>query len=462
MSELALLSAVDLRTGYAAGDFSPVEVVDQLAGRITSSEPELNAFMTLTLEQAKGEARKAEQAYTRDEARPLEGIPFATKDLFDTAGIRTTYGSPMFDDHRPVEDAVAIRRAREAGAILVGKTSTDEFAYGITSVNPHYGPVRNPWDPNRVSGGSSGGSAVALAVHDVPLALGSDTGGSIRAPSSFCGIVGFKPSYGVISTRGLFAMARSFDHPGPMARSPLDVALFLGVLADFRPWDRRDDRTVRDLCAGVRENITGIRVGHCEALHPLGGAPDICEVFESALGVFQGIGGRVVETTFPDASRFHPTHAAIRDVEVLFTHRRAGLFPSRRQEYSEGVYARLERATKVSLDDYLVALDERQRLWEEFEQLFETVDVIVKLTSPSTPLPIDTPDVDLRMWEKVSHYTVPENVLGLPTCVVRAGFDSFGLPVGVQVVGRWGADPTVLRVAQAFYEATEDLQCRWP
>jgi Asp-tRNA(Asn)/Glu-tRNA(Gln) amidotransferase A subunit family amidase len=247
-----------------------------------------------------------------------------------------------------------------------------------------------------------------------------------------------------------------------MARSPLDVALFLGDLADFRPWDQRDARTVRDLSGEIRRGVTDIRVGRCDDLHLVEPAPDICKVFKSALGVFEKIGAGVVETAFPDASHFFRTHAAIRDVETLFTHRRAGLFPSRRPEYSPGVYARLETATKVSLDDYLVALDDRQRLWEEFDRLFETVDVLVKPTSASSPMPINTDDVDFKMWERVSQYTVPENVLGVPTCIVRAGFDSLGLPVGIQVVGRWGADPMVLRVAQAFYEATEELQARWP
>jgi aspartyl-tRNA(Asn)/glutamyl-tRNA(Gln) amidotransferase subunit A len=186
----------------------------------------LGAFTTLCLERASEEARSAEQAYLGGMGQgPLAGVPFGAKDVFDSEGIRTTYGSAMFSDHIPAADAAAVRRAREAGGILIGKTQTHEFAWGITSVNFLMGTSRNPWSVERFSGGSSGGSAVALAAHLVPLALGTDTGGSIRVPSAFCGIVGLKPTYGRISKAGIFPLANSLDHPGPMARTPIDAAL---------------------------------------------------------------------------------------------------------------------------------------------------------------------------------------------------------------------------------------------
>jgi aspartyl-tRNA(Asn)/glutamyl-tRNA(Gln) amidotransferase subunit A len=232
VAEFVRLSAKQLLEGYRERRFSPVEVVDALAGRIEELDPGLGAFTTLCLERASDEARAVEQQYARGEpAGRLAGVPFGVKDLFDSEGVRTTYGSPMFADHVPTADAEAVRRARAAGAILIGKTQTHEFAWGITSVNFLMGSSRNPWNQQLMSGGSSGGSAVALAAELVPLALGSDTGGSIRVPSGFCGTVGLKPTYGRISSAGVFPLARSLDHPGPMARTP-DVALLFSAIAD--------------------------------------------------------------------------------------------------------------------------------------------------------------------------------------------------------------------------------------
>ena len=217
-------SAVELRAAFAARELSPVEVID-------GTVDEFGAFVTPTLERARDEARAAERAYTDGTARALEGLPLAVKDLFDTEGVPTSYGSPIFAGHVPDADAEAVRRARAAGAIVVGKTLTHEFAWGITSNNPHYPPCRNPWDPERVPGGSSGGSAVALASGAAALALGSDTGGSIRIPAAFCGVSGLKPTYSRIPVTGVFPLARSLDHVGPMAVTPADVRLFYEVLA---------------------------------------------------------------------------------------------------------------------------------------------------------------------------------------------------------------------------------------
>src|SRR4051794_22897566 len=219
-------SAVELRAKFLRRELSPVELIDQAATR-----PELGAFITLDLDEARAQAKAADRAYKRGDARPLEGLTLGVKDLFDTAGLRTTYGSRIFSGHVPARDAWAVKRAKDAGAIVVGKTVTHEFAWGITTVNPHFELVRNPHGPDRVPGGSSGGSAVALATGQVALALGTDTGGSIRIPASFCGISGLKPTFARISTEGVYPLARSLDHAGPMARTPQDVKLFFEALA---------------------------------------------------------------------------------------------------------------------------------------------------------------------------------------------------------------------------------------
>jgi aspartyl-tRNA(Asn)/glutamyl-tRNA(Gln) amidotransferase subunit A len=445
------LSAQELLAGYAARDFSPVEVVEALAARIEATEPVLNAFFTPTPERALAAARLAEERWREGRARALEGVPYGVKDLFDTAGVRTTYGSPMFDGHVPERDAPAVARMEDAGAILLGKTATDEFAYGIAGVNPHYGPAHNPWDPAHVSGGSSSGSGVAVGSGTVPLALGSDTGGSIRSPSSYCGIVGFKGTWGAVSTDGMWAMGRTLDHAGPMARTPADVALMHGVLVD--------GSRGREVAASLAAGVTGeLRVGVCPDLEQIRLEPEVRAVFDSAVAVFRD----VREVRFPRAGEVLPTFVPIRDAETLYTHRAAGLFPDRRDEYSERTYTQLAAALDKGLDEYLVASANRWRLAEAMAELFRDVDVLVAPTMSASPPRIDDDAPDQQAWDAVGRHMVPENLLGLPACAVRAGFDSSGLPVGVQLVGAPGTDGVVLAAAQRFFEATPAVQERRP
>ena len=269
MTGLLELSARDLLARYASGEASPVDAVDEVAERSSAVDGRLGAFTTLCLERARFEAHASEQAYRRgDPQGPLAGVPLGVKDLFDSEGVRTTYGSPMCADHVPAADAEALRRARAAGAILVGKTQTHEWAWGISSVNELMGTSHNPWALDRISGGSSGGSAVALASHQVTLALGSDTGGSIRVPSALCGTVGFKPTYGRVSTAGIWPLARTLDHPGPMARTPADAALLLEVIAGWDPADPATaDVPLGDMAAALAQGLEGRVVGICPDMH---------------------------------------------------------------------------------------------------------------------------------------------------------------------------------------------------
>ena len=466
MTELVRLSARQLLAGYRAREVSPVEVVDALAARIEELNPLLGAFTTLCLERAREEARAAEEAYRRGEAGALAGVPFAVKDLFDSAGIRTTYGSPMFAEHVPAADATAVRRAREAGAILLGKTQTHEFAWGITSVNFLMGTSRNPWALGRMSGGSSGGSAVALAAHLVPLALGSDTGGSIRVPSAFCGTVGLKPTYGRISAAGVFPLARSLDHPGPMARTPADAALLLGAIAGLDP----DDPATADVPLGELEldgGVEGLRVGLCPDLHLVPLAPHVQAAFDEAVHAVERLGAELVEARMPEAELAYPTFGVIQRAEALFTHTHAGLFPARVDEYGEDVRGRLEAATKVTLPEYLAASADRQRLRAAFARVFTAVDLLLTPVAAGPPLPIGEERLEhlgreLEFRELVMTYTVPQDLTGLPACAVRAGFDSLGIPVGVQFTGPPWSEARVLRAAHAHFEATEELQDRWP
>jgi aspartyl-tRNA(Asn)/glutamyl-tRNA(Gln) amidotransferase subunit A len=451
------LDARELLAGYGAGAFSAVEAVDACAARIAGTQGATNAWMELCVERARDEAHAADDAWREGGARALEGVPFGVKDLFDTEDVRTTYGSPIYDGHVPGADARAVAQARAAGAILIGKTGTDEFAYGIAGANPHYGAVRNPWAADRVSGGSSSGSGAAMAARCVPLALGSDTGGSIRSPSSFCGTVGLKGTWGAISAEGMWAMGRTLDHAGVMARTPADAALLHGALCEGTA-----GRPIAAALAGGLALPSGTRVGRCADLEPIVLAPAVASALAGALSTLSAIGCRVADVSFPEAPLLRTTFTPIRDAETLYTHRVTGLFPDRRAEYSRLTWDRLEAALPVGLDEYLVASAARWRLAEAFDALFDTVDVIVAPISADTAPPIDQPDPDGAAWALVGAHATPFNLLGIPALAFRAGFDEAGLPVGLQLVGRSGTDALVLAAAQAFYDATPELQARWP
>jgi aspartyl-tRNA(Asn)/glutamyl-tRNA(Gln) amidotransferase subunit A len=374
----------------------------------------------------------------------------------------------MFAEHVPLADAAAVRRAREAGAILLGKTQTHEFGWGITSVNFLMGTSRNPWAPERLAGGSSGGSAVALATHQVPLALGSDTGGSIRVPSSFCGVVGLKPTYGRISLAGAWPLARSLDHAGPMARTPADAALFFGVLAGVDPADpATENAPLSDLEGELRAGLDRVSVGLCRPLHLVELAPDVEAVFDDAVRAVGALGARVAEVEFEPAEIVYRTFGTIQRAEALFTHQRAGLFPARRHEYGADVRARLELATGITLSDYLAASADRLRIRAAFARLFQDVDLLLTPVSAGSPLPIGEDTLvhqgqEIEFRELVMSYTVAQDLAGLPACALRAGFDSLGIPVGMQFTGPPWAEGRVLRAAQALFEATQDIQLRWP
>jgi aspartyl-tRNA(Asn)/glutamyl-tRNA(Gln) amidotransferase subunit A len=453
--EITGLSAIRQLEAYRRRALSPVEVLDALAARIEALDPTIGAFTTLCLDRARQEAADAEAAYARGaEAGPLAGVPIGVKDLFDTAGVRTTYGSPMFSGHVPTQDAEAVRRARAAGAILIGKTQTHEFAWGITSVNELMGTSRNPWAPDRISGGSSGGSAVALAARLVPLALGSDTGGSIRVPSSFCGTVGLKPTYGRISLAGVFPLARSLDHPGAMARAPADAALLFGALADEAPPEAPD---------GLR----GVRVGLCPDLHLVPLAPEVESAYRAAADAAAAAGAELVEVVLPEAARAYENFGSVQRCEALRSHTEAGLYPARRDEYGADVLARLELASKTTHLDYLEGIASRERLRAGFHRALDRVDLLLTPVTAGSPAPIGQDRVEhlgreIEFRELVMSYTVPQDLVGLPACTVRAGFDALGIPTAVQLTGPAWSEWRVLSAAQALFEATADVQARWP
>ncbi len=462
-SRISALSARQLLDEYRRRTVSPVEMVDASLARIDACNHRLGGLTTLCPARAREEARASEKDYRQGRsAGSLAGVPFVVKDLFDSADVPTQYGSPMFAGNTPAADAAVLRNVRQAGGIMLGKAQTHEFAWGITSVNELTGTSRNPWDRRLMSGGSSGGSAVALAAHLAPLAIGSDTGGSIRVPSAFCGTVGFKPTFGRLSTDGVWPLAPSLDHPGPMTRTPADGALLLSAM------EGADGRQALDaLERTARRGLAGRTVGVCPDLHRVPLAPDIQAAFDAAVRTVGDLGARVVEISLLDAPAIYPTFGVIQRAEALSTHRRAGLFPNRKDRYGDDVRGRLEAAQQVDLDDYLQATARRERLRSSFAAIFERVDVLLTPVAAGSPAAIGADRVthhgqEIEFRELVMTYTVPQDLFGVPACAVRAGFDELGIPTGVQFTGPYWSDLDVLGVAQAFYAATPELQERWP
>jgi aspartyl-tRNA(Asn)/glutamyl-tRNA(Gln) amidotransferase subunit A len=414
------VTAAALLAAYAARERSPVEVVAELSAAI-EADPH-GAFWATCLERAADEARAAEAAWGRGEARPLEGVPIAVKDLFDTEGVETTYGSAMFRGHVPQRDAEAVRRVRAAGAIVLGKTATHEFAWGFSSINDALGTVRNPRDPERVAGGSSGGSAAALAAGLAPLALGTDTGGSIRVPSAFCEVHGLKPTFGRVSLDGVWPLARTLDHAGPMARSAGDLALLLGALAP------------------VPSHVahTPPRVVVCPDLHGAPLAPRIAAA-HAETGLRLGAG----EASFPEAELIVPAFRSIQLAEGHETHRAAGLWPDRAGEYGADVRGRVEMGAEVGMPRLLAAHADRERLRAAFARLFEAADVLLTPAVPLAPPRIEDERADPALREAVLAYTAPQDLLGLPACV---------LPNGMQLTGPPGAEALLISVAASLEE----------
>ena len=426
------LPATELLAAFRSRALSPREVIVALADRIERLDPELGAFTTLCLDRARDEAAAAERAYVAgSEPAPLAGLPFAAKDLFDSEGVRTTYGSRIFASHVPDRDAAAVAALRRAGAILVGKTQTHEFAWGITSINEAMGSSRNPWDSGRVSGGSSGGSAVAVAARMVPLALGSDTGGSIRTPAAFCGAIGFKPSYGRHDASGVWPLAPSLDHVGVMARSAADVALALGVL----------DEPLAQPAA----SLEGVTVVTCPDLHAPPPDPRVERAHRAALELLESLGARIEERPFEPATQVMETFRVIQGCEALRVHEQAGIYPERADDYGADVRARIDWAAGLDPRAYPPAAAGREAIRAAFGRLLAGGALLA--TPVAAVPPPRFADADALRGLALP-YTTPQSLAGLPACSVPTGVDDLGLPTAVQLTaGPWSDGRLLAAVA---------------
>ncbi|WP_327586199.1 amidase [Nonomuraea sp. NBC_00507] len=453
-SELAYMSAVGLAARFGRGELSPVEVLRALSERADEHQG-LNALVAADARRNHLEAQEAVRRYREGRARPLEGIPVIVKDLIDTEGLRTSYGSRMFSGHVPPRDAAVVERVRAAGGIVVAKSATHEFAWGITTDGSAVGPTRNPWDPTVVPGGSSGGSAAALAAGLAPLAIGTDTAGSIRIPAAFCGVMGLKPTFGLIDTTGVFPLAPSLDQVGPMARTVEDLRLLLSVLAP-------DGAQAPDPAADAE-----VVVGIWSELEQAESAPDIAHVFHETVRALENAGVRVVRLSAPGLPPLYPALGTTVAVEGAAGHRGAGLWPARRSEYGGQVRARLEKASRVTVEQYARTQRDRALITAMTARVLHDVDIVLSPVSGVSPARIGHDEVPgapqaLSFRERVMAFTALQSLTGVPTCVVRAGFDSEGLPVGVQLTASWGREHTLLATAQRLVETTSELQHSWP
>ena len=457
--EICYLSAGELSRLVRNKDISPVEIIDAHLSRIQSTEPVLNSFITLLPEEAQAAARQAERDIQAGRYRgPLHGIPVALKDLFNTGGVRTTSGSKIFDNFIPAEDCTVAARFREAGAILLGKLNMHQFAFGPTGENPDYGHMHNPWNPERVSGGSSGGSGSATAAGQCTITTGSDTGGSIRIPAALCGIVGLKPTYGLVSRYGLTPLSWTLDHPGPMVRTVEDAALAMNVIAGYDPRDVASARvTVPDYTEALGEDVRGLRIGVPREYLDAPLDPEVRQSVHDALSVLESLGAEVREVSFPMFEHAQAISTTILLAEATAYYR--DIVEKDGDRIYPPVRARLDAGLFISAADYLRAQQARALFDRETRSLLNDVDLLAGPTEPVTAPEIMAGTVlagerEIGTVGALTQYTRPYNITGFPAISVPCGFSGSGLPIGLQLAGRPFDEPTVLRASHAYEQAT--------
>ena len=477
----------ELSDALAAGQLSSVELTQRFLDRIAAANPGLNAFVTVDPERSLAQARAADARRARGEAAPLTGIPVAHKDIWCAQGWRTTCGSRMLANFTSPYDAHVIARFNDAGAILLGKCNMDEFAMGSSNETSWFGPVRNPWNPAFVPGGSSGGSAAAVAARLAPAATGTDTGGSIRQPAALCGVSGLKPTYGVVSRYGMVAFALSLDQGGPFAKSAEDLALLLNVMAGFDARDstsleRAPEDYTRVLAAPMPgapadRPLAGLRIGLPKQYFGAGLASDVAAAVEAALAELRRLGATTAEVDLPASDLAVPAYYVIAPAEassnlsrfdgVRYGHRAAeygDLVDMYCRTRAEGFGAEVKRRILIGTyvlshgyyDAYYVKAQRIRRLIaEDYARAFAQVDVIAGPTSPTVAFEFGAKTADPVQMYLNDIYTIPANLAGLPGLSIPAGFGAGGLPVGLQLVGNFFDEARMLAIAHQYQRATD-------
>ena len=467
----------ELSRGLRNKEFSSLELTRSYLDRILSLDSKLNAFITVTEDLALEMARAADARISAGRGTPLTGIPIGQKDIFLTRGVRTTCGSRMLDNFTAPYDATVVERLNTAGTVMLGKLNMDEFAMGSSNETSFYGPVRNPWDLGTVPGGSSGGSAAAVAARLVPAATGTDTGGSIRQPAAFCGITGIKPTYGLISRWGMIAFASSLDQAGPMARTAEDCALLLEHMAGFDPKDSTSvDRPTEAYSEHLDAGLEGLRIGLPAEFFGDGLDPEIRKLIDAAVQEFESMGARVIPVSLPNMNLSGPAYYVVAPAEcssnlarfdgVRFGHRCENpkdLKDLYTRSRGEGFGSEVKRriligtyALSAGYYDayYLKAQKIRRLISEDFKKAFAEVDVIVGPTSPSVAFRFGEKSQDPIAMYLSDIYTIAVNLAGLPGMSVPVGF-SRGLPVGMQIIGNYFSEHKLLNVAHRYQKVTD-------
>ena len=471
-------TVTELSSALAGKKISSVELTRLFLDRIQRLPGRLNAFITVDEDHSLAQARVADQRRARGDAGPLTGIPVAHKDIFCTKGIRTTCGSRMLADFASPYDAHVIERFNAAGAVLLGKTNMDEFAMGSSNETSHFGPVRNPWDAARVPGGSSGGSAAAVAARMTPAATGTDTGGSIRQPAALTGVSGLKPTYGLVSRYGMIAFASSLDQGGPIGKSAADLALLMNAMAGF---DARDstslERPPEDYGRELNLALAGLRIGLPKEYFAEGVDPDVLARVGEAVRWFQGHGAKTVEITLPNTGLAVPVYYVIAPAEassnlarfdgVRYGHRASGysdLNDMYRRTRAEGFGTEVKRRILIGTyvlshgyydAYYLQAQKVRRLIAKDFASAFTNCDLIMGPTSPSTAFPLGAKSGDPVQMYLNDIFTIPAPLAGLPGLSIPCGFDGKGLPVGLQIMGNHFAEAKMLGAAHRYQQATD-------
>jgi aspartyl-tRNA(Asn)/glutamyl-tRNA(Gln) amidotransferase subunit A len=454
----AFASIAEVARLFRAGKLSPVELTELMLKRIERFNPRLNAFITVSAEHARAQAKRAElqlsvarRRKTASDRGPLHGIPISLKDNICTAGIRTTAGSAVLRDFIPLEDAPVVMSLKQAGAVILGKTNMHEFAYGVTTTNPHYGAARNPWDRGKISGGSSGGSAVALAAGLCFGSIGTDTGGSIRIPAALCGVVGLKPTRDLIDAAGVIPLSPTLDCVGPMARSVKDTAILFEAILGHAGRSRATGRKA------TSRNSSKLRLGLPREFFFEVISAEVEKLFQSAVRSLRRLGAKIVHVSIPLLLETESAGNRIGWAEATHYHQQSGWFPRRAAEYSEEVRSRLEAGTKVSATAYLEALDQRRKFINQLLAVMEEekLDGLVVPTVPIAAPALAEENIHIGTTEYPTRALLlrlnrPANLAGVPAISVPCGSTPAGLPVGLQFIGGAREENSLLSIACAY------------
>ena len=458
--EICYMSAGDLSKLVQNKEISPVEIIEAHLTRIDATEPVLNSFITLLADEARGAALQAEKDIQAGRYKgPLHGIPVALKDLYNTGGVRTTSGSRIFDNFIPTEDCTVAAKFQQAGAILVGKLNMHPFAYGPTGENLDYGHMHNPWNPDMVTGGSSGGSGSAAAAGQCTITTGSDTGGSIRIPAALCGIVGLKPTYGLVSRHGLTPLSWSLDHPGPMTRTVEDAAITMNVIAGHDPKDVASAKVdIPDYTSALTGDIKGLRIGLVKEYFESPLDPQVRKAVMDAIGLLESMGAEVKEVSYPMFNQSQAISSTVLMSEATAYHR--DLLEKDGHQIYEPVRQRLEAGLFISAAEYLRAQQARTIFDNQGRSLLDDVDLLAGPTEPVTAPRIMASKVmageqEVGVVGALTQYTRPYNINGFQAISVPCGFSDENMPIGLQLAGKPFDELTVLRAAHAYEQATD-------